>query len=266
VTASDAMPDRLKIGISACFFHADAERPIFKGKTLQYIEQSVAHWVAASGSALPVMVPSPLGDTSRGTVSFDDYAAWLDGLVLMGGSDMWPGHYGEEPLKPQWTGDRIRDEYETALARAFVAKGKPVFGVCRGLQVINVAFGGSLLQDISTMKPGAREHRSHELYDQNFHAVSFVPGTRLAQLYPGTSCVTVNSVHHQGIKRLADDFVVEAVCPDDDMIEAMRWRGPSFVAAVQWHPEFHRPDEHGVIDDAPILQDFLDAARAARRP
>jgi len=257
--------ERLKIGVSACFFHADAARPIFTGKTLKYIQQSVAHYVAASGNALPVMVPSPLGDTSRGRVSFDDYAAWLDGLVLMGGSDMWPGHYGEEPLKPQWMGDRVRDEYETALARAFIARGKPVFGVCRGLQVLNVAFGGSLLQDIGTMKPASRAHRSAELYDQHFHTVELVPGTRLAQLYPSASRFNVNSVHHQGINRLAPDFVIEAVCPDDDIVEAVRWRGASFVAAVQWHPEFHRPAEQGVIDDAPILQDFLDAAQAARR-
>ncbi|HSB23113.1 MAG TPA: type 1 glutamine amidotransferase [Burkholderiaceae bacterium] len=255
--------DRLKIAISACFFHADAQRPIFSGKTLQYIEQSVAHWVASQG-ALPVMVPSPLGDTSRGTVGFDDYAAWLDGLVLMGGSDVWPGHYGEEPLKPQWAGDRIRDEYETALARAFIARAKPVFGVCRGLQVLNVAFGGSLLQDISTLQPDALTHRSAELYDQLFHTVEFVPGTQLARLYPGTPRAKVNSVHHQGIKALARDFTVEARCPDDQMIEAVRWRGPSYVAAVQWHPEFHKPVEHGVIDDAPILKDFLDAAMAAR--
>lgn len=255
--------DRLKIAISACFFHADAQRPIFSGKTLQYIEQSVAHWVASQG-ALPVMVPSPLGDTSRGTVGFDDYAVWLDGLVLMGGSDMWPGHYGEEPLKPQWAGDRIRDEYETALARAFIARAKPVFGVCRGLQVLNVAFGGSLLQDISTLQPEALTHRSAELYDQLFHTVEFVPGTRLAQLYPGTPRAKVNSVHHQGIKALASDFTVEARCPDDQVIEAVRWRGPSYVAAVQWHPEFHKPVEQGVIDDAPILKDFLDAAMAAR--
>jgi putative glutamine amidotransferase len=257
------MIDRLKIAVSACFFHADAERPIFKGKTLQYIEQSVAHWVASQG-ALPVMVPSPLGDTSRGTIAFDDYAGWLDGLVLMGGSDMWPGHYGEEPLQPQWAGDRIRDEYETALARAFVAHGKPVFGVCRGLQVLNVAFGGSLLQDISTLQPQSLAHRNHELYDQHFHAVELVPGTRLAELYPKATRFMVNSVHHQGIKTLARDFIVEANCPDDQMIEAVRWRGPSFVAAVQWHPEFHKPAEHGVIDDAPILQDFLGAAFAAR--
>jgi putative glutamine amidotransferase len=259
------MIDRLKIGVSACFFHADAERPIFKGKTLQYIEQSVAHWAASQG-ALPVMVPSPLGDTSRGTVGFDDYASWLDGLVLMGGSDMWPGHYGEEPLQPQWVGDRVRDEYETALARAFVAHGKPVFGVCRGLQVLNVAFGGSLLQDISTLKPQSLAHRNAELYDQHFHAVDLVPGTRLAELYPQAARFKVNSVHHQGIKSLARDFVVEARCPDDQVIEAVRWRGTSFVAAVQWHPEFHKPAEYGVIDDAPILKDFLDAAFAARVP
>jgi putative glutamine amidotransferase len=253
------MRERLKIGVSACFFHADAARPIFTGKTLQYIEQSVAHWVAASGDALPVMVPS-----SRGKVTLDDYAAWLDGVVLMGGSDMWPGHYGEEPLQPQWQGDRVRDEYETALARAFVAKAKPVFGVCRGLQVLNVAFGGSLLQDIGTLKPQALAHRKAELYDQHFHPVELVPGTRLAALYPGATRFTVNSVHHQSINRLAQDFIVEAVCPDDEVIEAVRWRGPSYVAAVQWHPEFHKPAEHGVIDDAPILKDFLDAARAAR--
>lgn len=257
------MAERLKIAISACFFHADAQRPIFTGKTLQYIEQSVAHWVASQG-ALPVMVPSPLGDTSRGTVTLDDYAAWLDGLVLMGGSDMWPGHYGQQPLKPQWNGDRVRDEYETALARAFIGRAKPVFGVCRGLQVLNVAFGGTLLQDIALLQPQALAHRNAGLYDLYFHAVDFVPGTRLASLYPGASRVTVNSVHHQGIAELAGDFVVEARCPDDQVIEAVRWRGPSYVAAVQWHPEFHKPLEQGVIDDAPILKDFLDAAAAAR--
>jgi putative glutamine amidotransferase len=76
--------------------------------------------------------------------------------------------------------------------------------------------------------------------------------------------VLTNSVHHQGINRLAPDFVVEARCPDDQMIEAVRWRGPSFLAAVQWHPEFHDPSDKTVIDDTPILKDFLDAARAVR--
>jgi putative glutamine amidotransferase len=259
------MTDRLKIGISACFLHPDPARQVFAVKTLQYIEQSIAHWVASQG-ALPVMVPSPDGDTSRGAVSLGDYAAWLDGVVLMGGADVWPGSYGEVPMKAQWSGDRVRDEYEAALARAFVTAGKPVFGVCRGLQLLNVAFGGTLLQDISTQQPQSLTHRDAGLYDRNFHAVEFVPGTRLAQLYAGTPRTTVNSVHHQAIKDLAPEFQVEARCPDDNMIEAVRWRGTSFVAAVQWHPEFHDPADRTLIDDAPILADFLDAARAVRKP
>ena len=256
------MSNRLKIGISACFFHADPVRPIFTGKTLQYIEQSIAHWVMSQG-ALGVMIPSPMGDTSRGQVSLDDYAAWLDGLVLEGGSDVWPGSYGEEPLHENWRGDRIRDEYEAALLRAFERAGKPVFGVCRGLQLINVACGGTLYQDIATQRPDATTHRDAGLYDRNLHEVEFVPGSKLAQLYPGIARATTNSVHHQAIKALAPGFEVEATCPADGTIEAVRRKQGSYLAAVQWHPEFHRAGE-GTLDDAPILQDFMAAAAAAR--
>ncbi|MGE5339163.1 MAG: gamma-glutamyl-gamma-aminobutyrate hydrolase family protein [Gemmatimonadota bacterium] len=256
------MTERLKIAISACFFHADPARPIFTGKTLQYVEQSIAHWVQ-SGGALAVMIPSPEGDTKRTDVTLADYAQWLDGLVLEGGSDMWPGSYGELPLAERWQGDRIRDEYEIALSKAFVAAGKPVLGVCRGLQLLNVAFGGTLYQDIDTQLPGALAHRKPQLYDRNLHSIEFVPGTRLARLYEGQSGATVNSVHHQGIKDLARDFVVEARCPDDGIIEAFRWTGPSYVAGVQWHPEFHWQREHVLNDDA-ILQDFLAACRATK--
>jgi putative glutamine amidotransferase len=192
-----------------------------------------------------------------------DYARWLDGLVLMGGSDLWPGSYGETALDPRWNGDRIRDEYEMALARAFVAVGKPVFGVCRGLQLLNVAFGGTLWQDIGTQRPHSLTHRDAVRYDQLFHRVDFEAGTRLARLYEGRDGATVNSVHHQGIKDLAPTFAVEARCPDDGTIEAVRWRGGSYVAAVQWHPEFHMGvSEPDLIDDAPLLADFRAACHA----
>jgi putative glutamine amidotransferase len=279
-----ATRERLKIGISACFLHADPARPIFTGKTLQYVEQSIVHWVQSTGS-LAVMIPAPTGATQRGDVELAHYAQWLDGLVLEGGADMWPGSYGEEPLRPEWNGDRVRDEYEIALARQFVAAGKPVLGVCRGLQVLNVAFGGTLYQDIATQKPDALRHRDAALYDRNFHTVELVPGTRLAALYPGTSTAIVNSVHHQGIKDLAPFMIVEARCPNDGLIEAIRYdndRGAvkSFVAAVQWHPEFHdrallarfTPAEYAgwqppvdmrglprLIDDDALLADFLRA-------
>ncbi|HQD14486.1 MAG: gamma-glutamyl-gamma-aminobutyrate hydrolase family protein [Comamonadaceae bacterium] len=258
--------DRLKIGISACFLHPDAQRSVFAFKTLQYIEQSMAHWVMSAG-ALPVMIPSPEGDTARGDVGLDDYAQWLDGLVMHGGADVWPGSYGEEPLQPHWSGDRVRDEYEIALVKAFSAADKPVFGICRGLQLINVAFGGTLYQDISTQQPGALVHRDGQIYDNNFHTLDIVPGSRLSRLLPDASSYKINSIHHQGIKDLAPGFAVEARCPDDGMIEAIRLcgndAGRPWVAAVQWHPEFHKP-EQGVIDDAPILNDFLAAARATR--
>ncbi len=262
--AGPAANDRVKVGISACFFHADPKRPIFTGKTLQYVEQSVAHWVMSSG-ALAVMIPSPAGDTQKGDVGLDHYADWLDALVLEGGSDMAPSSYGETPLDERWQGDRIRDDYERDLLAAFAVRGKPVLGICRGLQVMNVAHGGTLLQDIDTLRPGPVRHRDAVSYDRNLHPVEFVPGTRLAEVFEGTPQATVNSVHHQGIKDLAAGFVVEARCPDDGMIEAIRKPGPTFMAAVQWHPEFHRAGE-GTLDDRPLLDDFLAAARAARQP
>ena len=258
------MKDRIKVGISACFFHADPARPIFTGKTLQYVEQSIAHWVMSSSEALPVMIPSPAGDTQKGEVSLADYADWLDALVLEGGSDVSPTSYGETPLEPKWSGDRIRDDYERALLAAFAERGKPVLGVCRGLQLMNVAFGGTLLQDIETQRPGALRHRDAVAYDRNVHAVEFEPGTRLAQVFEGVRGATVNSVHHQGVKDLAAGFVVEARCPADGMIEAIRRPQGSYMAAVQWHPEFHRRGE-GTLDDRPLLDEFLAAARAARK-
>lgn len=254
--------ERLKIGISACFFHADPVRPIFTGKTLQYVEQSIAHWVMSTG-ALAVMIPNPAGDTYRGDVTLAHYAQWLDGLVLEGGSDVWPGSYGETPLQERWSGDRVRDWYERGLLEAFDALGKPVFGVCRGLQLMNVAFGGTLYQDIATQRPEARAHRDAALYDQLFHEVEFLPGSDLAGVLGGQTRAKVNSVHHQAIKTLAPGFVVEAWAPEDHTIEAIRRTGGSYMAAVQWHPEFHRNDL-GTLDDGPILNDFLSAVQAAK--
>jgi putative glutamine amidotransferase len=271
------------IGVSARI-HYPGHDPLKAGragtgvwsKTVHYLEQSVAHWVMAGGG-LAVMVPAAgvgadlgadpgaAGDRVDGqSVDLADYAAALDGLVLQGGNDVDPQHYGEDPMHEDWAGDRERDRYEMALIRAFVAAGKPVFGICRGLQLINVSFGGTLLQDISTLRPEALHHRVPGRYEHHHHAVDFVPGTRLAALFPGLTGGRTNSIHHQGIKDLAPGFRVEALCPDDGMIEAIRRDGPGYVAGVQWHPEFHRPGDPATLDDRAILQDFLAACRSAR--
>ena len=255
----------LKIGISACFFHEDPKRPIFKGMTLQYIEQNVAHWLMQR-DVLAFMVPSPEGRTKRPSskATLDAYAEELDGLVLMGGSDVCPESYGEKALKPEWNGDRVRDEYEIGLLRAFMALKKPVLGVCRGAQVINVAQGGTLYQDLATQAPNALNHRNWATYEENCHATSLVPGSRLAQLYPGTELVKTNSIHHQAVKELGRDLAVEAWSEPDRIVEAIRFTGPAYVFAVQWHPEFHAPDDPSFVDDTPILDEFLAAASRHR--
>jgi putative glutamine amidotransferase len=263
------METPLLIGLSARIYTPGSAGVDLHGvftKTLHYLEQSAAHWVL-SGGAMAVMVPAVTSDSIvlRSDIDLTHYAHALDGLVLQGGNDVAPQHYGEEPLHKDWHGDRVRDLYEMELIRAFVAVGKPVFGICRGLQLLNVTYGGTLLQDIGTQRPEALAHRMLGKYEQHFHSVEFVPGTHLASLYPGLKRGTTNSIHHQGIKDLASGFVVEARCPDDGMIEAIRRSGPGFVAGVQWHPEFHRPGDPVTLDDAPILQDFLQAARAAHR-
>ena len=255
----------LKIGISASFFHADPQRPIFKGMTLQYIEQNMAHWVMQR-DAMALMIPSPDGDTRRvaSRIGAADYARELDGLLLMGGSDVCPESYGEKALKPEWNGDRIRDEYEIALLRAFMVAKKPVLGVCRGAQLINVASGGTLYQDISTQLDGALTHRNWDIYHENTHATSIVPGSGLARLYPGATLIKTNSVHHQAVKDLGRNLAVEAWSEPDHLAEALRWSGPSYVFAVQWHPEFHDRGDASLVDDTPILDDFLEQARSRR--
>jgi putative glutamine amidotransferase len=262
------MKSPLLIGVSARIHYPGSAGMPATGvwtKTIHYLEQSVAHWLLAGG-AMAVMIPAvdATSIVQRSDLDLHDYAAALDGLVLQGGNDVAPESYGEAPLATEWGGDRVRDLYEMDLIRAFVAAGKPVFGICRGLQLLNVTFGGTLWQDIRTQQPASLDHRVPGRYEHHNHAVEFVPGTHLAELFPGVDRAAANSIHHQGIKDLAPTFVVEARCPEDGVIEAVRWRGPSFVAGVQWHPEFHQPDHPETLDDRPILVDFLAAARAAR--
>jgi putative glutamine amidotransferase len=263
------MSTPLLIGLSARIYTPGSVGVALPGvwtKTLHYLEQSAAHWVL-SGGAVAVMVPA-VDESSvvlRSDINLRHYAQALDGLVLQGGNDVAPEHYGEVPLHPDWHGDRVRDQYEMELIRAFVAAGKPVFGICRGLQLINVTYGGTLLQDISTQRPDALNHREAGRYEQHFHAIEFVPGTHLAALYPGVHRATTNSIHHQGIKDLAPGFVVEARCAEDGLIEAIRRTGPGYLAGVQWHPEFHHPEDPHTLDDSAILRDFLDAARRAKQ-
>ncbi len=253
----------LRIGVSARLMHTPPAELGFPNKVLQYLEQSVAHWIMAHG-ALALMVPTlyKSSDIERRSLSVRDYVEALDGLLLQGGSDVSPESYGETPLHPDWAGDRVRDLYEIELMWEFIIRGKPVLGICRGAQLINVALGGTLVQDIPSLHPDPIAHRNQALYDRLHHPVIFTPGSRLAKLYEGQDAPLISSIHHQAALRLGNDLDIEARAPDG-IIEAIRWRGSSYLAGFQWHPEFHTAGS-AALDSGPIIQEFLDAAAQAR--
>jgi putative glutamine amidotransferase len=194
----------------------------------------------------------------------------FDGILLSGSlSNIEPRHYGGEPSRPGTLHDPDRDTTTLPLVRRVIEEGIPLLGICRGLQEINVALGGELYQHVHEAA-GMNDHREpaseqlDELYGPS-HAVQFSRGGAL-QRWTGRESAIVNSLHHQGIKRLADGLTVEAVA-EDGLVEAFSVaNAPAFAFAVQWHPEWHYADNPVSMA---ILQAFGDACRerrAARRP
>ncbi|NRR30782.1 type 1 glutamine amidotransferase [Oxalobacteraceae bacterium] len=254
----------LHIGISARIFHPEPGAKGLRSKKLQYLEESIAQWVM-SRDVLVFMIPTvnTEGLLHPSNIRLRDYARHLDGLVLQGGADVSPQSYSEVPTRPEWGGDRARDMYELELLHEFVEAGKPVLGICRGCQLINVAFGGTLYQDIATDVPAALRHVNDE-YDRNRHQVSFPHGSSLARLFKEQKQGLVNSIHHQAVKTLGRDMGIEALSVPDQMVEAIRYRKAPFVMGLQWHPEFHRAGGVELLDCTPILDNFLRVARETR--
>jgi putative glutamine amidotransferase len=256
----------LRIGVSGRLLYPDSTRSFLPMKSVQYLEQSVANWLM-SGEVLAFMVPAmSLAAANRPkSLRVKHYVDALDGLLLQGGADVSPKSYGESPLNPLWTGDEVRDQYEIELFHEFVTQGKPVFGICRGHQLINVALGGSLYQDIATQCPDKGSHRDEARYDSHFHDMRILPGTWLSRVYPGVTVARVNTIHPQAIKQLGEGLVIEATSEPDEVIEAIRWEGHSFVVGVQWHPEFMDPGDPTLIDSKPLLRAFLSACELRKK-
>lgn len=209
--------------------------------------------VAAAGG-LPVAIPLDLPEDALQALFIR-----LDGLLLAGGDDVDPVCYGEAPHPALGAVDPARDETELRVARWALAAHLPTFAVCRGIQVLNVAAGGSLYQDIPAQLPAALRHDYSPAisgWDRPTHDVSVEAGSRLAAVM-ATAAVATNSFHHQSVKSVAAGFVPVAWAPDG-VIEAIEAPDQPFAVGVQWHPEAMTR-----IDEAArrLFRAFVEAAR-----
>ena len=182
-----------------------------------------------------------------------------DGVLLTGGPDVDPMFYGDGERHETVEIEAARDAYELALAREALERDVPLFAICRGAQVLNVAAGGTLIQDIPSQHPTQLTHSRTEPKNFEAHEIAVRPGTCLAVLLGDrgrAAHVPVNSRHHQSVKTPAPGFVVSATAPDG-VVEAIERPDARFCLGVQWHPEnFWRTGEF-----SGLFNGFIDAAR-----
>jgi putative glutamine amidotransferase len=215
------------IGISCSVVQRNEPlRPLFA------VSQSYALAVERAGG-IPVLVP-PQGDAQALRELYDR----LDGVLFSGGGDIDPARYGEELLPDCGAIEPLRDELEIELARIALDGGKPIFGICRGMQLLNVATGGSLYQDITAQRPDAPPHKTSDYQgkrDLTSHSITIQSRTPLADIL-GATTHPVNSFHHQAVKQPGSG--VELVAwSEDGIAEGMVIPGHPFALAVQFHPE-----------------------------
>ena len=242
------------IGISCCIKLTGTYGMLTHGASDTYVRA-----VDEVVGGVPVLIPAN-GDAADIETLLDR----LDGVILTGSrSNVQPALYGGPPHPADMPEDAARDAVTLRLIRAAIARGTPVLAICRGLQELNVALGGTLHQRLQDL-PGRLDHSTPMHPDARVrqgkaHAVALTPGGWLHRLAGATSA-SVNSLHHQGIDRLAAGLVTEAVAPDGTIEAVRHGTAPGFVAGVQWHPEY----DFGV--DALSCAIFASFGQAMRAP
>ena len=199
---------------------------------------------------IPIILPFSTDETE-----IKRLAGLCDGFLFTGGHDVSPKLYNEEPLDGLVSCCEMRDDMETVYLHEAISSHKPVLGICRGIQFINAALGGTLYQDLPLQHPSDIEHHQKPPYDVLSHDVMIEKDSPL-HLCLKTETLLVNSYHHQAVKTLADDLKVMAKAPDG-IIEAVFMPGHSFLWAMQWHPEFSwRTDENS----RKVFKAFIEAS------
>jgi putative glutamine amidotransferase len=239
--------------VSACS-HQIGQHPYYAAQR-KYVDA-----VVTGAACTPLIVPTLGADAG-----IDGLLEIADGIMLTGSpSNVHASLYGQEVRDPSLPQDRARDATTLPLIRAALQRGTPLLAICRGFQEINVALGGTLHQAVHEV-PGMMDHREAkaETLERQYgpaHKVALVPGGLLARLLDGAGEIDVNSLHGQGVDRLAPGLAVEARAPDG-LVEAFSVTGAPFALAVQWHPEWR-------VSDNPVsmrlYRAFGDACRAHR--
>ena len=231
---------RPRIGLTLAH-DAEGERLTLRGAYVRSVEQ-------AGGLALGI----PTLESEEVPAILD----LVDALVLVGGGDIDPALYGTAPHPKTAQVSRERDDFEIALCRGALSRGTPILAICRGLQVLNVALGGTLVQDIPSDLGGGVAHDAPVERWTRVHDVQIGDGTRLEKVLGGRT-FAVNSFHHQAVRDLGKGLRVSAVCPEDGVVEAIETTDGTFGLAVQWHPEaFWNRSK----DFAPLFQSLVEEA------
>ncbi|MDN6542108.1 MAG: gamma-glutamyl-gamma-aminobutyrate hydrolase family protein [Lentilactobacillus parabuchneri] len=180
---------------------------------------------------VPIMIPT------RNPELMAHYVDLIDGLLLPGGPDVAPRFYGEEPVPELGDADAFLDASGIELVKLAVAKRKPIFGICRGTQVINVALGGTLYQDMySQRNRPTLQHFQKAPLPQGTHSISVTPDSYLEKIIGGGDAILVNSHHHESIKAVSSQLNISALAKDG-VIEGVESKDDDLIIGVQWHPE-----------------------------
>ncbi|WP_137625665.1 gamma-glutamyl-gamma-aminobutyrate hydrolase family protein [Lactiplantibacillus pingfangensis] len=217
------------IGVAPGTLAVDSQ--MFPGRKRDYVNRVYLRSITANGG-VPLVLP-----VTNDAETIARYVGLIDGLLLCGGQDVNPLVYGEEPLEKLGGIDPERDTYEIALIKAVHAVHKPIFGICRGIQILNACYGGTIYQDLSYMPAGQGtiKHLQAQLPAYGMHHVQVAPKSVLAE-FLGQTELAVNSFHHQTLHQIAPGFQVVATAPDS-VVEAIEATDGGLQLAVQWHPE-----------------------------
>lgn len=233
------------VALTMDYSPAADERQINRGGDLYYINGDYIRYLEKA-NCIPLALP-----TFEPTTRTAFIIKAVDGLLLTGGDDVFSEAYGESSLTGDWRADAQRTYFEIELIREALQQNKPIFSICRGFQMLNVALGGTLYQDIAQQVPRAIEHRSLKRPNWNYHDIAIVKNSHLGRIL-GTKKITVTTSHHQAIKDLAPPLCTVAKS-DDGVVEAVEMPEQNFVIGVQWHPETMSDQTSSLL----LLQAFL---------